>query len=83
VQAKWLLQKVLALRGEEPQSYRELALAHRACKEYQEAIDLLWKVREGEERRGEERRGEERRGKERKGERWRKVENGRERRRNV
>lgn len=42
--ARPLFERVLALRPEEPQSRRDLALACAAVKKYQRAVDLLWEV---------------------------------------
>ncbi len=41
-------EKVLALRPEEPQSYRDLALAYEYVGEIQKSYDLLWKLYDGE-----------------------------------
>jgi tetratricopeptide (TPR) repeat protein len=41
-------QAVLELRPEEPQSYRDLALAYEQKKEYQKAIDLFYQIVEDE-----------------------------------
>jgi len=41
-------EKVLELRPEEPQSYRDLALAYEAIGEYQKSFDLLFKIYNGE-----------------------------------
>jgi len=41
-------EKVLELRPEEPQSYRDLALAYEAVGEYQKSFDLLFKIYNGE-----------------------------------
>lgn len=43
-----LFRKVLELRPEEPQSYRDLGLALAQHKEYQEAIDVMYKIIEQE-----------------------------------
>ncbi|MCI4668243.1 MAG: DUF2135 domain-containing protein [Bacteroidia bacterium] len=43
-QAIILLEQVLDIRGEEPQSYRDLGLAHASIEQYQEAIDWLYEV---------------------------------------
>lgn len=40
----WLLQQVVRLRTEEPQSHRDLAMAYVANKQYQKAVDLFWHV---------------------------------------
>ncbi len=40
--------EVLELRPEEPQSYRDLALAYENVGEYQKAFDLLYKIVEGD-----------------------------------
>jgi len=45
--ASELFNKVLALRPDEPQSYRDLALVLEKLGEYQKAADLLWKVISG------------------------------------
>ncbi len=37
-------EKVLAMKEEEPQSYRDLALAHYKRGDYQQAVDLLYKI---------------------------------------
>ena len=37
-------ERVLALRPDEPQSYRDLALVCAALRDYQRAVDLLWQV---------------------------------------
>lgn len=37
-------EEVKEIRGEEPQSYRDLALAYEAAKNYQKAVDLLYEV---------------------------------------
>ncbi len=42
--ARPLFERVLKIRGEEPQSRRDLALACVALKDFQRAIDLLWEV---------------------------------------
>jgi tetratricopeptide (TPR) repeat protein len=42
--AKPLLEKVLAIRPDEPQSRRDLALVCAALKQFQRAVDLLWEV---------------------------------------
>ncbi len=42
--AEMLLREVVELRGEEPQSYRDLALVLAKRKRYSEASTLLWKV---------------------------------------
>ncbi len=42
--AEMLLREVMELRGEEPQSYRDLALLLAKRKRYSEASTLLWKV---------------------------------------
>lgn len=42
--ARPLFEQVLKIRGEEPQSRRDLALACAALKDFQRAIDLLWQV---------------------------------------
>lgn len=39
-----LYERVLRIRGEEPQSRRDLALACAATQEFQRAVDLLWEV---------------------------------------
>lgn len=39
-----VFERVIKMRGEEPQSYRDLALAYWATGEYQKAADLLYKV---------------------------------------
>ncbi|MDD2763959.1 MAG: VIT domain-containing protein [Opitutaceae bacterium] len=39
-----LFERVLALRPDEPQSHRDLALTCAALKQYQRAVDLLWVV---------------------------------------
>lgn len=39
-----LFERVLKIRGEEPQSRRDLALACAATKQYQRAVDLLWEI---------------------------------------
>jgi Ca-activated chloride channel family protein len=39
-----VFRKVLALSPEEPQSYRDLGLAHAAAREFQQAVDLLREV---------------------------------------
>jgi len=39
-----LLERVLSLRPEEPQSRRDLALAYAAFGKYQRAVDLLWEI---------------------------------------
>ena len=41
-------EKVLELRPEEPQSYRDLALAYEAVGKYQKSFDLLFKIYNGE-----------------------------------
>ncbi len=41
-------EKVLELRPEEPQSYRDLALAYEAVGEYQKSFDLLFKIYNGD-----------------------------------
>jgi len=41
-------EKVLELRPEEPQSYRDLALAYETIGEYQKSFDLLFKIYNGE-----------------------------------
>jgi len=46
--AKWLFQQVVKLRGEEPQTHRDLGLVHASLEEYQEALNLFWKVIETE-----------------------------------
>ena len=43
-----LFEKVLELRPEEPQSYRDLALAQAKVKNYQKAIELLYQICEKE-----------------------------------
>ena len=43
-QAIWLFHRVVSLRGEEPQSYRDLAVALLEDKQYQKSIDTFWKV---------------------------------------
>ena len=43
-QAIRLFEKVLKLRAEEPQSLRDLALAASEKRDYQRAVDLLWKM---------------------------------------
>ncbi|MDO5971513.1 VIT domain-containing protein [Flavivirga aquimarina] len=40
--------EILKLRPEEPQSYRDLALAYENIREYQKAFDLLYKIIDGE-----------------------------------
>jgi len=47
-QALWLFTTIVKLRAEEPQSHRELALVLAEKKQYQKAIDLLYKVVETE-----------------------------------
>jgi tetratricopeptide (TPR) repeat protein len=42
--AVWTFERVLALRDEEPQSHRDLALALADAGETQRAVDLLWDV---------------------------------------
>ena len=42
--ARPLCERVLALRPDEPQSYRDLALVCAALRDYQRAVDLLWQV---------------------------------------
>lgn len=39
-----VLERVLALRPEEPQSRRDLALAYSALGKFQRAVDLLWEI---------------------------------------
>lgn len=39
-----ILERVLVLRPEEPQSRRDLALAYAAAGKYQRAVDLLWEI---------------------------------------
>lgn len=39
-----LFERVLRLRGEEPQSRRDLALACAATRQHQRAVDLLWEI---------------------------------------
>ncbi len=39
-----LFERVLKIRGEEPQSRRDLALACAAVKQHQRAVDLLWEI---------------------------------------
>jgi TonB-dependent SusC/RagA subfamily outer membrane receptor len=46
--AKKMYQKVLDLRPEEPQSYRDLALACELAGDYQQSFDLLYKIYSGE-----------------------------------
>ena len=46
--AKKMYEKVLELRPEEPQSYRDLALAYEMAGEYQKSFDLLYKIYNGE-----------------------------------
>ncbi|MGY6647752.1 VIT domain-containing protein [Wenyingzhuangia sp. IMCC45574] len=41
-------QKIVELRSEDPQSYRDLALAYQAAGNYQKAFDLLYRVYSGE-----------------------------------
>lgn len=41
-----LYEKILSLREEEPQSYRDLGLAYEAAKRYQDAINMLLKITE-------------------------------------
>ncbi|MCL2485264.1 MAG: DUF2135 domain-containing protein [Endomicrobia bacterium] len=41
-----MFEKILKLRGEDPQSYRDLALAYQANKEYQKSLDTFYKVME-------------------------------------
>lgn len=43
-----LFERVLEIGGEEPQSYRDLALAHAALGHRQQAVDLLYEVVTGE-----------------------------------
>lgn len=47
-QARWLLERVLKLRGEEPQSYRELGLVQVAQGEFALGLETLWKVITGD-----------------------------------
>lgn len=42
-----MFEKILKLRGEDPQSYRDLALAYQANKAYQKALDAFYKVLTG------------------------------------
>lgn len=42
--AIFIFQDVLKMRPEDPQSFRDLALTYAADKQYQKAIDNLWKV---------------------------------------
>lgn len=42
--AIYIFQKILELRKEEPQSYRDLGLAYAYDKQYQKAIDMLYQV---------------------------------------
>lgn len=46
--AKKIYKKVLELRPEEPQSYRDLALAYELAGDYQKSFDLLYKIYNGE-----------------------------------
>ncbi|CAL2055725.1 VIT domain-containing protein [Tenacibaculum sp. 190524A05c] len=46
--AKKMYKKVLELRPEEPQSYRDLALAYEFAGDYQKSFDLLFKIYNGE-----------------------------------
>jgi tetratricopeptide (TPR) repeat protein len=39
-----MFEKIVKLRGEHPQSYRDLALAYQANKEYQKSLDAFYKV---------------------------------------
>ena len=42
-----MFEKIVKLRGEDPQSYRDLALAYQANKEYQKALDTFYKILTG------------------------------------
>eukprot|EP01125_Pyxidicula_operculata_P000368 TRINITY_DN1040_c0_g5_i1.p1 TRINITY_DN1040_c0_g5~~TRINITY_DN1040_c0_g5_i1.p1 ORF type:complete len:1086 (+),score=246.93 TRINITY_DN1040_c0_g5_i1:143-3259(+) len=42
--ASFLFDKIVTLRSEEPQTFREAALGQRAIGNYQKCIDMLWKV---------------------------------------
>ncbi|CAM1361179.1 putative outer membrane protein [Tenacibaculum sediminilitoris] len=46
--AKNIYKKVLELRPEEPQSYRDLALAYELAGDYQDSFNLLYKIYNGE-----------------------------------
>jgi TonB-dependent SusC/RagA subfamily outer membrane receptor len=46
--AKKMYEKVLELRPEEPQSYRDLALAYEMAGEYQKSFNLLYQIYNGE-----------------------------------
>ncbi|MGG6231796.1 VIT domain-containing protein [Tenacibaculum sp. SDUM215027] len=46
--AKEIYKKVLELRPEEPQSYRDLALAYELAGNYQDSFNLLYKIYNGE-----------------------------------
>ncbi|MDR2208459.1 MAG: DUF2135 domain-containing protein [Azoarcus sp.] len=42
-----VFEKIVKLRGEHPQSYRNLALAYQANKEYQKSLDTFYKIMTG------------------------------------
>ncbi|WP_299104622.1 VIT domain-containing protein [uncultured Tenacibaculum sp.] len=46
--AKYIYKRVLELRPEEPQSYRDLALAYELAGNYQDSFDLLYKIYNGD-----------------------------------